>query len=121
MSLFRDLKPEDRFVAFIATMIVTLFSTIAIASMFLPVRSDAEIKQTVIALVMLAAGFYLGSSASGRTKDKVIADIAGMPTVPTITNNSPVSTTTTVEPGKTVTEVVPQQVAEVVPTTEPKV
>lgn len=106
-SLFQDLKAEDRFVAFIATLIVLLFATIAIASMFFPVRSDAEIKQTVIALVMLAAGFYLGSSASGRTKDKVISDIAQLPVPPTGTP-SPVTTTTTVEPEKTVTVTEPK-------------
>lgn len=102
LSLFRDLKPEDRFVAFIATLIVTLFAVIALASMFFPVRSDAEIKQTVIALVMLAAGFYLGSSASGRTKDKVIADFAQV--VPS--GGTPV-TTTTVTDAATVTETKP--------------
>jgi hypothetical protein len=110
-SLFRDLKPEDRFVAFLATMIVVLFASIAVASMFFPVRSDAEIKQTVIALVMLAAGFYLGSSASGRTKDKVIADMATAPVPPVPSASAPVSTTTTVTDDSTVTKTEPAAAA----------
>ena len=67
-TLFRDLKPEDRFVAFLATCIFSLFSVITIVSMFVPVKSDSDIKQTIIAVVMLAVGFYFGSSSSSKSR-----------------------------------------------------
>lgn len=92
--MFKDLSPSDRFVAFLSTILVSLFSSIAIASLFLPVRADAEIKQTVIALVLLAAGYYLGSNASSKVKDKVISDMAQTPTPGGPAGT--VSTTTTV-------------------------
>lgn len=76
LTLFKDMKPDDRFVALLALCIFTLFATVAITSMFVPVKADADIKQTVIALVMLAAGFYLGSSASSKKKDDTIANVA---------------------------------------------
>lgn len=76
LTLFSDLKPEDRFVAFLATMIVFLFSAVAITSMFVPVKADADIKQTIIAIVMLAVGFYFGSSSSSKKKDDTITSIA---------------------------------------------
>ena len=76
LTMFKDLKPEARFVAFLATCILGLFAAVAITSMFLPVHADADIKQTVIALVMLAAGFYLGSTASSKNKDDTISAIA---------------------------------------------
>jgi apolipoprotein N-acyltransferase len=96
-TIFKDLKPNDRFVAFLATIILLLFAGVAIASMFFPVKTDAEIKQTVIALVMLAAGFYLGSSASSRDKDKTIADVATAspsiaPTAPLVSSPAPAPT-----------------------------
>jgi hypothetical protein len=76
LTLFSDLKPEDRFVAFLATLIVILFSAVAIVSMFIPVKADADIKQTIIAIVMLAVGFYFGSSSSSKKKDDTITNIA---------------------------------------------
>lgn len=76
LKLYSDLKPDDRFVAFLATLILILFASVTVTSMFLPVKADADIKQTVIALVMLAAGFYLGSSASSKKKDDTITNIA---------------------------------------------
>lgn len=76
LTLFKDMKSDDRFVAFLASCILLLFAVVAITSMFLPVHADADIKQTVIALVMLAAGFYLGSSASSKKKDDTIANVA---------------------------------------------
>lgn len=81
-TMYKDLSPEARFVAFLATCIFLLFSCVAIASMFLPIHADADIKQTVIALVMLAAGFYLGSTASSKKKDDVISAIASTPVAP---------------------------------------
>lgn len=75
-NLFSDLKPEDRFVAFLATFIVCLFASVAIVSMFVPVKADADIKQTIIAIVMLAVGFYFGSSSSSKKKDDTITSIA---------------------------------------------
>lgn len=76
LTLFKDMKPDDRFVALLALCIFGLFATVAITSMFVPIHADADIKQTVIALVMLAAGFYLGSSASSKKKDDTIANVA---------------------------------------------
>lgn len=82
LTLFKDMKSDDRFVAVLALCIFTLFAVVAITSMFLPVHADADIKQTVIALVMLAAGFYLGSSASSKKKDETIGAIASAPPEP---------------------------------------
>lgn len=79
-TLFKDMKADDRFVALLALCIFGLFAVIAITSMFVPIKADADIKQTVIALVMLASGFYLGSSASSKKKDDTIGDIAKTPT-----------------------------------------
>lgn len=76
LTMYKDLAPEARFVAFLATCILGLFAAVAIASMFLPIHADADIKQTIIALVMLAAGFYLGSTASSKNKDDTIARVA---------------------------------------------
>lgn len=82
LTLFKDLKPEDRFVAFLASCIFMLFAAVAIISLFLPVRADAEIKQTIIAVVMLAVGFYFGSSSSSKKKDETIGEIAKTPSPP---------------------------------------
>lgn len=86
LTMYKDLPPEARFVAFLATCILALFSAVAVASMFLPIHADADIKQTVIALVMLAAGFYLGSTASSKKKDDTIASIAATNTNPPVQN-----------------------------------
>lgn len=75
-TLFKDMKADDRFVALLALCIFGLFAIVAITSMFVPIHADADIKQTVIALVMLAAGFYLGSSSSSKKKDDTIASVA---------------------------------------------
>ncbi len=74
--MYKDLEPEARFVAFLATCIFGLFAIIAIVSMFVPIKIDANIIQTVIALVMLAVGFYFGSTASNKKKDDTIAKVA---------------------------------------------
>lgn len=84
LTLFKDMKPDDRFVALLALCIFTLFAAVAITSMFVPIKADADIKQTVIALVMLAAGFYLGSSASSKKKDDTIGEIAKTPEPPKV-------------------------------------
>lgn len=105
-TMFRDLKPEARFVAFLASCIFGLFAVVAITSMFLPVHADADIKQTVIALVMLAAGFYLGSTASSKNKDDTIAAIASTPPVivpPTPPPGTTTTLTTTTDPGASTT------------------
>lgn len=104
-TMFRDLKPEARFVAFLASCIFGLFAVVAITSMFLPVHADADIKQTVIALVMLAAGFYLGSTASSKNKDDTIAAIASTPAP--ILPQPPGTVTTTVTAPATVTATSP--------------
>lgn len=71
-TLFKDLKPEDRFVALLATLIVCSFLLVAAVSMFFPIKADADIKQTLIAIVMLAVGYYLGSSSGSKKKDDMI-------------------------------------------------
>ena len=111
--MLKDMKPEDRFVAFLSTIIVVGFSTIAVASMFFPVHPESDIKQTMIALVMLAAGYYLGSSAGSKAKDapmiaKALADASNQPPNG---NVPPVSTTTTVTDNSTVTRTEPSPIA----------
>lgn len=89
LTMFKDLKPEDRFVAFLASCIFSLFAIIAITSMFVPVKSDSDIKQTIIAVVMLAVGFYFGSSSSSKKKDETIGEIALTPTPPPVASPNP--------------------------------
>ena len=61
--------------------------------------------------------FYFGSSSGSKAKDDTLNQIAANATTSGPSGSSPVSTTTTVEPGKTVTEVQPAPVLVPTPTT----
>ena len=67
-------------------------------------ESMAQLNQLVSTLqniLLLAIGFFFGSSKSSQNKDDAIMTAALAPVVPL--NQTPVTTTTTVEPEKTTT------------------
>lgn len=83
--------------AALALIILGLFAFVSIFSMVRTGTLDADFKQTLFAITMVAVGFYLGSSSDSRKK----TDILAASPVP------PVSTTTTVTDASTVTKTEP--------------
>jgi hypothetical protein len=83
----------------LALTILGLFGFAVIYNMLKTGALDADFKQTLFAIVMVAVGFYLGSSSDSRKKTDMMAAAA----VP------PVSTTTTVTDAATVTKTEPSE------------
>lgn len=77
----------------LALIILTLFCFACIFNMIKVGTLDADFKQTLFAIVMVAVGFYLGSSSDSRKKTDMMV--------------TPPSTTTTVTDGSTVTRTEP--------------
>lgn len=96
--MFKDFKPDMP--AVLALMIVGLFAFAAVFNMVVSKTGtlDADFKQTLFAVVMVAVGFYLGSSSDSRKKTEMMAAVPPAP---------PVSTTTTVTDAATVTKTEP--------------
>ncbi len=101
---------------FLAIAIIGAVSILAFLLLLSTVHFDDKVAGAFMTLLgVLAAclkdvyGFFFGSSAGSAKKDEVMAKMAGSPS----TGNAPsqTSTTTTVEPGKTVTEVQPAPAA----------
>lgn len=85
----------------LALIILGLFGFACIFNMLKSGTLDADFKQTLFAIVMVAVGFYLGSSSDSRKKTEMLA-AAAMPPAPT-------STTTTVTDAATVTTTEPAE------------
>jgi hypothetical protein len=73
----------------LAMIIVGLFGFACIYNMLKTGTMDADFKQTLFAITMVAVGFYLGSSSDSRKKTDML---------------SPSTTTTTVTDAATVTK-----------------
>ena len=65
--MFKDLKIDMP--AVIASVIMAYFGTALIMDLIHNGAASTDLKQTLVNLVMLAAGYYLGSSASSAKKD----------------------------------------------------
>ncbi len=76
--MFKDIKLDmkDVMPATLAVMIMALFSAVVITSSFKTGGIEADVKQTLFAIVMLAVGFYLGSSSDSRKKTDAMVDAA---------------------------------------------
>lgn len=98
--MLKDFKPDMPSV--LALIIVGLFCFACWFNMEKTGALDADFKQTLFAIVMVAVGFYLGSSSDSRKKTDAM--IAGGP--PDL-----VSTTTTVTDDATVTKTEPTPAA----------
>lgn len=83
----------------LALLILALFGFAVIYNMLKTGTLEADFKQTLFAIVMVAVGFYLGSSSDSRKKTEMLA---AMPP-------PPVSTTTTVTDASTVTKTEPSE------------
>jgi len=110
---------------FLAGAIVLITGAALFIRMFHTSAQEDKMLDTMITILFSTClvtvyQYTFGSSRGSTAKDETLNKIAMMPAavVPAVVNSS---TTTTVEPGKTVTEVVPQNSTEVVPPTEPKV
>ena len=66
-GIFAELKVD--FPALLAIAVWILFAIVMIASAIFHVQIDAELKQTLQAIVMIVTGFYWGSSAGSKRKD----------------------------------------------------
>lgn len=94
--MFKDFKFDMPSV--LALIILALFAFSCSFNMIKTGTLDADFKQTLFAIVMVAVGFFLGSSSDSRKKTEMMA---ATPPVP------PVSTTTTVTDASTVTRTEP--------------
>lgn len=99
---------------FLAIAIIFVVAVLAFCLMTSTIKFDDKVAGAFMTLLgVLTAclkdvySFFFGSSSGSKNKDDAMVKIATAPTLqPSPT--APVSTTTTVEPGKTVTEVFPQ-------------
>lgn len=111
---------------FLAIAIIAAVSLLAFLLLLSHVTFDDKVAGAFMTLLgVLAAclkdvyGFFFGSSAGSAKKDDAMVKMASA-APPPVSGQTPVSTTTTVEPGKTVTEVQPTVPAAVVqPITQP--
>lgn len=86
--------------AMLALIILGLFAFVSIFNMVKTGALDADFKQTLFAITMVAVGFYLGSSSDSRKKTDMMSAAPPPP---------PVSTTTTVTDGSTITKTEPTE------------
>lgn len=66
------LSDFNKMMGVIALIFIATFIAVVVLNAF-GVKLDADIKQTVIALTMIAAGVYLGTSTGSKSKDEKIA------------------------------------------------
>jgi hypothetical protein len=92
--MLKDFKPDMP--SLLATLILLLFAFSCTFNMVKTGTLDADFKQTLFAIVMVAVGFYLGSSSDSRKKTEMMAS-----------STLPPSTTTTVTDAATVTKTEP--------------
>lgn len=93
--MFKDFKIEMP--SILALIILALFGFASIFNMLKTGVLDADFKQTLFAITMVAVGFYLGSSSDSRKKtDMMSSPLAPLPSI-----------TTTVTDAATVTETKP--------------
>ena len=108
---------------FISISFVTLIFLWVLKPPVMAPESMAQLNQLVSTLqniLLLAIGFFFGSSKSSQNKDEAMMQAALAPVSPLSPN--PVTTTTTVEPDKTTTITEPVKVVEPVnPVVEPVV
>lgn len=64
--MFKDVKIEMP--ATMSLIIMALFGTVMIYGMFRTGSLDADFKQTLFSITLLAVGFWLGSSSDSRKK-----------------------------------------------------
>ena len=74
--MFKDLKLDMP--ALLALIILMLFGVATLVSLVQTGQIDPDFKQTLFAIVMVAVGFYLGSSTDSRKK----TDLMKPPTPP---------------------------------------
>lgn len=83
----------------LALLILGLFGFAVIFNMLKSGALDADFKQTLFAIVMVAVGFYLGSSSDSRKKTEMLA-AASAPAPVTTTTVTDASTVTKTEPSE---------------------
>ena len=61
--------PSRRMAAAIALILLALFAAVLLAPMWREIKFDPAMVNTLITLVVIAVGYYLGSSNSSQAKD----------------------------------------------------
>jgi hypothetical protein len=93
--MLKDFKPDMPSV--LALIILALFGFAVIFNMMQSGSLDADFKQTLFAIVMVAVGYFLGSSSGSSKKTDIMNASA-----------HPASTTTTTTDDSTVTKTEPK-------------
>lgn len=91
--MFKDFKFEMP--ALLAIIILGLFAFASAYNMLKTGTLDADFKQTLFAITMVAVGFYLGSSSDSRKKTDMMAPPA---TTTTTTDAATVTVTKPADP-----------------------
>ncbi|MFB6460444.1 hypothetical protein [Bradyrhizobium tunisiense] len=94
--MFRDFKIEMP--SILALIILTLFGFASIFNMLKTGVLDADFKQTLFAITMVAVGFYLGSSSDSRKKTDMMSSQPLAPLSSTTTTVTDAATVTKTEP-----------------------
>lgn len=71
--MLKDIHLRDPGAFAISIILVGLFALYEVAVLFLKVPADAGLSHTLDALIMLVAGYWIGSSSASKSKDAVIA------------------------------------------------